>query len=189
MRLTPGVFQLVSLLLAPLAALAGVWLGPHLTSRIELNRWKRDRKEQAYLALLQAVDSLRLHVMEETTVSHAVSRVEEEMASEKDAGSQSHELRRSDDLSLEEARTFAKQYVRESARPYEALVRARSQTELFGTRRVLTLFDTTTDYYMALRVSPSNAETERIGLAAYNAVQELINECRRDLGLPSQDVA
>lgn len=51
---TPWVVQVISLLIAPIAALVGVWLGKRLDVRSDENRWRRQARFDVYHRFLQA---------------------------------------------------------------------------------------------------------------------------------------
>jgi hypothetical protein len=63
LRLTPAAIDLVKTLVAPAAALVGVWVGAIWNTRTEGRRWQRDQRVGAYSAFLHEVVTLRLFIV------------------------------------------------------------------------------------------------------------------------------
>jgi type II secretory pathway pseudopilin PulG len=51
--------QLAAVLVSPVAALAGVGLGPIITARTEARKWRRERRAQAYEQALSGIETMR----------------------------------------------------------------------------------------------------------------------------------
>ena len=59
MRITPTEIQLVAILIAPVAALAGVWMSPRLGAGLERRRWLWQHRAEACLTVLRVAEELR----------------------------------------------------------------------------------------------------------------------------------
>jgi hypothetical protein len=59
MRVTATEIQLVTILIAPVAALAGVWISPRLGADLERRRWLWQHRAEACLTVLRVAEELR----------------------------------------------------------------------------------------------------------------------------------
>jgi hypothetical protein len=84
-RLSPQALQLVSLLIAPVAALAGVWLSPFLTNRVEQRKWIRDQRMAAYASAIRAGQELLLMSTKETGLRSTLDWIKQELPDLKDS--------------------------------------------------------------------------------------------------------
>jgi hypothetical protein len=61
MRITATQVQLVAILVAPAAALVGVWISPRLGAGLERRRWLWQHRAEACLTVLRVAEELRFH--------------------------------------------------------------------------------------------------------------------------------
>ena len=126
-RLTAQTLQLISLLIAPIAALAGVWLSPFLTSRLEQRKWIRDQRMTAYVNAIRAGQ----HALVISTKGYAISTMFHQVQQE---FSEYHDLK-SPEVPAHELQDFIHRHVSDDLEErYSPLFTALGEVGLYGSQ-------------------------------------------------------
>jgi hypothetical protein len=169
MKITPQLLQLVSIIIAPVAALAGVWMASQLSGRVEHRRWLRERRAEAYISVLQSADQVSLSKILQRSIKRAaletVRGLEEKSPKEGTI--------RSEDIA-EPTRALIEQAREEIAAVWMPFARADNEVAIFGSEAA---------YKAARRVTRAAMHEDLDkGIKLSNEdILNLINTCRKDL--------
>jgi hypothetical protein len=173
MKITPQILQLVSIIIAPVAALAGVWMASQLSGRVEHRRWLRERRAEAYISVLQSADQVSLSKIFQRSIERAVLETVRDL----DEKSPKEGATRSEDIA-EATRASIEQAKEEIAGVWVPFARADNEVAIFGSE---------TAYKAARRVTrlAMREDLDKEIKLSNDDILNLINICRKDLGLPT----
>src|SRR5919198_1797818 len=127
MKITPQILQLVSIIIAPVAALAGVWMASQLSGRVEHRRWLRERRAEAYISVLQSADQVSLSKIFQRSIERAALETVRDL----DEKSPKEGTARSEDIA-EATRASIEQAKEEIAGVWVPFARADNEVAIFG---------------------------------------------------------
>jgi hypothetical protein len=172
MKVTPQLLQLVSIIIAPVAALAGVWMASQLSGRVEHRRWLRERRAEAYISVLQSADQVSLSKILQRSIERAALEVVESLDSNtlKEGTETSEYIAGITMASIEKARE-------EITAVWTPFARADNEVAIFGSAAA---------YKAARRVTRAamQEDLDKGVQISNDDLLDLINTCRKDLGLP-----
>ena len=167
MKITPEFLQLASLIIAPAAALGGIWLSPHLTSRVDHRRWLREQRASAYLNAIQAMQGIVTAHIHELSVKAMFQVIQEKFPEYKDV--------KSKEVPDEEVRDFVEEYTRERLTTFfTSLIDIQSQVALYGTKAARQICE-------GLLHDLVNAPADKGHSIVTNALERFTTVCREDL--------
>jgi hypothetical protein len=174
MKITPGVLQLAAILVAPIAALAGVWLSLYLATRADRQRWLRDHRASAYVTAIEAAESIRVSSLIATSV-RKLERLHEEV-------SRPTQDQLGQPPSLDDIR---KRMEQATLVPLTPLIHAESEISIFGDETAYRAIRRLVSAVIALLADRDETGDEKKArdTEVVEAENEVIDHCRKGLSL------